>query len=251
MTYQFGTGTLIGTPVGGNMGANPTPMQFGTLQGVELDISFTNKELYGQKQLPVYSARGQGKVTGKATLASIFGKFFSDLFFGVTPTTGQTLVAVDEAGTVPAATPWNITVANSSKFSADLGVRYANGGAPLTAVPSAPTQGEYSVAAGVYTFSTADANTPVLITYEYTSTTGLATLVTNQALGYAPVFQIVLAQSLADQGGVVRQSNVKLFACTGTKLTRSTKTENFTIPDFEFQGFADASGNIALFWDNQ
>ncbi len=46
------------------------------------------------------------------------------------------------------------------------GVSYANG-TPLEAVGSAPTQGQYSVAAGTYTFAAADANAAVLLNYGY------------------------------------------------------------------------------------
>jgi len=37
--YQFGSGTLFGFPNGGNTAPNPTPMKFGTLQDVSVDIS--------------------------------------------------------------------------------------------------------------------------------------------------------------------------------------------------------------------
>jgi hypothetical protein len=42
--YKFGTGNLyaIGTA------ANATPIQFGALQDVSIDVQFSNKELYGQ-----------------------------------------------------------------------------------------------------------------------------------------------------------------------------------------------------------
>jgi len=41
---------------------------------------------------------------------------------------------------------------------------------PLTKAASAPAAGQYSVAAGVYTFNSADANKAVLISYTYTIT---------------------------------------------------------------------------------
>ena len=47
--FEFGSGTLWGFPVGGNTATNPTPMKFGTLQDVSLDISGDVKQLYGQK----------------------------------------------------------------------------------------------------------------------------------------------------------------------------------------------------------
>lgn len=44
--FQFGSGTLWGYPVGGNLAANPTPIKFGTLQDVSLEISGSLKELH-------------------------------------------------------------------------------------------------------------------------------------------------------------------------------------------------------------
>ena len=60
--FQFGSGSLFATPIGGNQGANPTPIQFGTLQDVSLDVSFAMKELYGQNQFAEQVARGKGKI---------------------------------------------------------------------------------------------------------------------------------------------------------------------------------------------
>src|SRR5437868_2938490 len=51
MQYQFGTGTLWGAAIQdalGNTIANPTPVKFGTLNDVSLEIDRDLKELYGQ-----------------------------------------------------------------------------------------------------------------------------------------------------------------------------------------------------------
>src|SRR5437016_5845591 len=99
--WQFGSGSLIATPIGGNLGPNPTPMQFGTLQDVDLEITGDTKLLYGQYQTPDAVGRGKVKVSGKAKYAKLNGKQTNDLFFGMTPTVGQILVALDEVHTVP------------------------------------------------------------------------------------------------------------------------------------------------------
>ncbi len=62
--------------------------------------------------------------------------------------------------------PYSVTVTNSANFCADGGVTYANGVA-LLAVTSNPTVGQYSVVAGIYTFSAADAAAGVVISYLY------------------------------------------------------------------------------------
>src|SRR5208283_697884 len=115
-SLAFGSGVLIGTTSAG-------PLQFGTLQDVSVDFSFSLKSLMGQYQFPVAVARGAGKISGKE---------------------------------------------KSPNFDANLGVAYASSGLQLTPVASSPAAGQYSVASGVYTFSSADAGKAVLITYSYT-----------------------------------------------------------------------------------
>jgi len=71
-----------------------------------------------------------------------------------------------EAWTVPAA-PYQVTVnAPNGPWGADAGVTYAAGTA-LALVSGSPAMGQYSVAAGVYTFNSGDANASVLISYSY------------------------------------------------------------------------------------
>ena len=97
--------------------------------------------------------------------------------FGVWPSHRRANVVVDyqagyaivgETQTVPAAAP--LTFAALAPYGAwvsDLGVTYAQSGAPLTAVVAAPTAGQYSVAAGVYSFAAADAGASVSLSYGY------------------------------------------------------------------------------------
>jgi len=61
--FEFGSGTLWGFPVGGNTATNPTPMKFGTLQDVSLDISGDVKQFTARssflKPWPAANARSQ------------------------------------------------------------------------------------------------------------------------------------------------------------------------------------------------
>lgn len=52
-------------------------------------------------------------------------------------------------------------------WASDAGVTYVATGAALTAVASAPATGQYSVAAGVYTFAAGDAGKAVVVNYGY------------------------------------------------------------------------------------
>jgi hypothetical protein len=242
--FIFGAGNLYGVPISdaaGNAIANPTPIKFGTLQNVSLDISFENKTLYGQNQFPVAVGRGKGKISGKAQFAGLNGATINSLFFGQTLSTGITAVYSDVTGSVIPGTPYQVTptVPLSGTWSRDLGV--VMNGVPMTRVASAPATGQYSVAAGVYTFAAADTTKTVFIDYEYTatSTTAPQGIVTNQLMGYAPSF---LAELTTPYAG--KQLTVTLFNCISSKLTLATKQDDFMVPEFDFDAFANSSNQV-------
>lgn len=246
MQLNFGAGLLWGTEIqdaGGNNIATPTPVKFGVLQEVTLDIEFTTKQLYGSQQFPVAIGRGPGKVTGNAKHAQINGAILSNLFFGQASSAGTIGVVNDVTGETVPATPYMITptVPGSGTWAADLGVLNANGD-PLTAVASGPTTGQYEVAAGVYTFAAADTGNTVFINYKYTATGTLPkqkSTVISELMGYSPTFSIDL--SLQYKG---TQLNVHLYQATSSKLSLMTKLEDFMIPEFSFEAFANASGQV-------
>lgn len=235
--YSFGSGTLIGTR---SDIAGATPINFGLVQEVTLDASFNTKEAYGQNQFPVAIARGTGKMTGKAKSLRISGLAFANLFFGVTPSAGQIATSFGEAGVIPAATAYTITVANSETWTQDQGVLYAVTGIPMTRVASGPTIGQYSVAAGVYTFAAADEGVAVVLNYNYTITaTGQQLAVTNQLLGTTPTFGINFYTTF--QG---KAFNVQAPNCVSSKLSIATKLEDYVYPEFDFSIFANPAGNV-------
>lgn len=242
--FEFGAGTLWGFPSTGNLAANPTPMKFGTLQDVSLDISGDVKQLYGQKQFPEAVARGKCKISGKAKFANINGKMLNDLFFGQTLSAGVTRTAIDEVHTVPT-TPFTVTIAppSSGVFLKDWGVRYAATGLPFTRVTSGVVTGQYSVneATGVYTFSTGDVGASnVLISYTYTvAAVGAGLKITNQLMGFAPTIQVLLNNVYNSN-----QFNVVLYSVIASKLSIATKQEDFIIPEFDFEAFANAAGQV-------
>jgi hypothetical protein len=73
---------------------------------------------------------------------------------------------VGEAWTIPTA-PFQVTaLAPYGDWAVDTGVAHANGAA-MTPVSGTPSQGQYSVDAGVYTFAAADAGSAVALSYGY------------------------------------------------------------------------------------
>lgn len=236
--YSFGSGVLIGTRTDI---ANATPVNFGLVQEVTMDETATIKELYGQQQHPLAIARGTIKTTGKAKVARISGLAMASLFYGVTPVPGQLMTAFGEAGTIPAGSPYTVSVANAATAADDLGVLNALTGLPFTKVAAAPAAGQYSVANGVYTFAAADQGKMLLINYTYAlAGAGQHFTVTNQLLGTTPTFQAQFYTTF--QGNAV---NVRFNNCTSSKLGFGTKLEDFVMPEFDFSVFADAAGTVA------
>lgn len=235
--YSFGSGVLIGTR---NDIADATPVNFGLVQEVTIDQTASVKEIYGQYQYPLAGARGTIKTTGKAKVARISGLAFANLYYGLTPATGQLATSFAEAGSVPASTPYTVSVANAANFADDEGVVYAASGLPLTKVASSPSTGQYSISAGVYTFNAVDSGKAVLLTYTYSVTgSGQKITVTNPLIGTTPTFQALFYTTF--QGQAV---SVKLNNCTSSKLSFGTKLEDFVMPEFDFSCFADSAGNV-------
>jgi hypothetical protein len=235
----FGAGNLWGIP----QGANPTPVRFAALQDVSVDFSFDLKTLFGSAQFALENAKGKGKIDIKAGVGRFDPNMFNTIFFGQTLTTGETLGSVDESGTVPA-TPYQITVANSVNFSRDLGVYDTTAGKWLTEVASAPATGQYSFAAGVYTFAAADTTHVVKISYTYASaSTGKTITAVNLPLGSQQIFAIELFEYFTGSSGK-KSSSLYFPAAQSSKLSMPMKMDDFSIASFDMHAQDDGSGNI-------
>ena len=237
--FVFGSGVLIGTPAGG------TPINFGLVQEVSLNMATTTKALYGQYNFPVAIGSGTKKLTGKAKMARISGQALGSLFFGLTPQAGTTMTQFGEApGTT---TPTSYTVANATHFVADQGVVYASSALPLKQVASGPTTGQYSVNAstGTYTFAAGDSGNQVLVSYTYfNAASGESVAVSSQLIGPSITFS---ANLFAADPGTGKQFSVLLYNCVAEKLSFGTKVEDFVIPELDFQCFANAAGQVCQF----
>jgi hypothetical protein len=248
--FVFGSGVLIGTQL--NTGATPpTPINFGLVQKVSVDTSVSVKELYGQFAFPVAVGSGTRKVTCKATLARFSGQAIGRLFYNQAPIPGSVTSAFAEVHSVPGAGPFTITVSNATHFVADQGVVYALTGLPLVAVASAPATGQYAVnaATGVYTFATGDLGAGVLVSYTFVAsgpaaTTTQSLTVANPLIGPTSTFMATL---FATDPTTNAQFSVTLNQCVASKFSFDTSIEDFAKPDFEFQAFANAAGQVMTF----
>ncbi|HTQ35261.1 MAG TPA: hypothetical protein VMI30_13930 [Stellaceae bacterium] len=144
---------------------------------------------------------------------------------------------------------YTVTVANAANFSDDLGVFYATGansGERFTRVTTPSAAGQYSVnlATGIYTFSAADASAAVLVSYLYAPTSsGKKLVISNQLMGFTPTFKATFYTQKSTLG-VPAGLALVLNACTATKLSLPTKTDDYEIQQFDFSAFADATGTI-------
>lgn len=240
---SFGSGILYATP----SGANPTPVQFGALQDVTVDLSRTTKTLFGQFQQALAIGGGELKATGKAKIGYINGAIYSSLFYGVASSAGTVLLASNEADSVPASTPYTVTTANSANWTNDLGVTYAGQTKPLQRVASAPAAGQYSVAAGVYTFAAGDAGKAVSISYEYSNASSGQTISVGTILqGVQPIVTIDLYRGFNGTG--VRE---RYWACVCSKLSTPSKMADFGINEFDFEAFTDGSGRFHTIYTDE
>lgn len=244
--YVFGAGILWATPLVdayGNAIVNGTPVQLAVSQEVSMDESFETKKLYGQNQFPVDVGRGKANVTVKAKAAQVNALTVNSIIFGQTLVAGLDSYKYDVVGSLIPTTPFQITptVPNSGTWAGDCGVRNANGN-PMTKVASAPATGQYSVAAGIYTFAAADTGLLVFISFRYTSATPASAkkmTIQNVPMGAAPIVQL----------DVFFQKNGKDFAtrypqAIANKMSWQSKLDDYMVPEMDFDVFADAAGNV-------
>jgi hypothetical protein len=237
--FVFGSGVLIGTPTGGS------PINFGLVQEVSLNVAATTKALYGQYNFPVAIGSGTKKMTGKAKMARVSGQALGSLFFGLPAIAGVTQTQFGETTVVPSASPYTYTTVNHTTFVADQGVVYASSSLPLKQVAASPTTGQYTVSAGVYTFSSGDAGAQVLISYTYTvASSGENIAVASALIGPSITFSANLFASDPTTG---KQFSALLYNCVAEKLAFGTKVEDFLIPELDFQCFANAAGQVCQF----
>jgi hypothetical protein len=234
----FGAGRFYGI----NNVSNPTPARTYVQQDMSIDFKQATKELFGEKKFAVAVAAGEMSVTGKVTMGSPNVRMLGDFLFNTSGSTGQIIAADKEAGTVPGVSTYIVTVTNSATWTTDLGVMKADG-TVYVRVASGPAAGQYSVAAGVYTFAAADANANVLISYLYTSASnGEKLALSNSLQGPAGAFTAVMAFLYGTQQDVLTLNNA-----IATDASFATKQGDFDKPSFGFMAATDSSDNLGTF----
>jgi hypothetical protein len=245
---EFGAGLLYSTPNAGNLPVDPSPTRL-LLQEVQIDFKGDLKKLFTQYQMPIATARGKLDITGKAKIVDYDPDPINQLFWAQSIAVGMQL-AVDQETDTPTGASVSVQVQNNVNFAQNNGVFYSSGtkaGAILLQAPAGTSQGSlttglYTVCTttGTYTFSTADNNIAMSISYTFTNATrGKTITLANQVMGYAPVCAV-------DMWGTFRSKylGIRLNSCTFGSWTYPSKLEDFWVSDVSFDANADASNNI-------
>ncbi len=240
--FEFGAGILTGLRT--DIAGVQTPRQFGTMQDVAIEFAGDPKELYGALQFPVDTARGKTKISGKAKMATIQGRFYNDIFFGQTLAKGQLKFTVPPGETF---TPGSGSVTYTVAFSGsvplvDQGVFYTSGtGEQLDASSTASGAGTYlfTASTGIYTFASADIGNPMLLNYTYTVTSGYNIAIGNPYMGTTTRFTATLKQIFEGN-----QLVLVLNACVSNRLSYPTRLDDYLIQDLDFTAFANAAGAV-------
>jgi hypothetical protein len=219
-------------------------------------------ELRGQFKYAVDAAAAEQKITGKISFARLQSGSLNDMFFGqtVTALSGKQISVVvnglPEQHTVSGST---VTVTNAAGGIEDLGVFWVSGttaglvvGKQLVRVASAPAVGQYSVveATGVYTFNASETSICSFF-YEYGVTTMNSLAIANPLMGAMPSVEIHMQNYYVNNLGTLSSLQIKLNATHGSKLDWKFKSNDYTMQDFEFVAFADASGNVGSYSFNE
>jgi len=242
----FDTGGLFVTPQtkgpGTTAADDMTPTELARLSDItitgEHEIVGVEDAQYLYKDFPMSKLR---KIKGHASFAAFDGAVVDQVFFGAVRTAGCKLTDLHRKLTVPVSPPYTVTVSSPSSgtFADDLGVVYAADGTRLTLSSGLPVAGSYTRTGATYTFNAADAGTQMGVSYSYTLATGTSLPLSNDLPGRAPTFQAVLQAYYAGQ-----QTTLVLYACVTHEFSVPVKTEQFAVMGFDFEAYANDSGQI-------
>lgn len=237
----FGPGILILTRTDVAIGS---PINVGYVQEFSIEAAGQTKMLYGQKQWPLVAARGTIKGTAKFKAAVISGLAWNTAFYGESAFSTTAGLTWNIDSTFSVSTSSTQIAASTATWEADLGVKYAASGLPLIRVASgSEATGKYSVSGGIYVFATGDSGVAMKLTYTTTrSGSGQVLRVSNQNIGQTPTFQIDYYTSLNQP--TAKPFIVRCYQAIGGKHTMGFKLEDFMIPEFDMDLFANASDQV-------
>lgn len=239
---MVGCGDVIFQPPNGAVdaaaGVVATPVRIARLQDITLEHAIDEIDMYGEKGYAAEKGFGKRKLTGKAKFGMISGRLLEMCFDGAALTTGSSNLEVVESGAITAGA---ITVTGSANYVANLGV-YDSSGNEMKQVASAPAVGQYSVAAGVYTFNVSDNAKVVTLRYTKSQASGSRIQIVNPNMGIPTKYGVKLYDYYAANAS--KNLGLEFSAVVIPKLSLPFKNSDFVLPDIEFSVLDDGTGNI-------
>lgn len=254
--FAFGPGSawvVLNQYTDGTSPAVAQPLKFDVMQDCMVDFDRSIKELWGQLQFPRAIANADGKVNVKIHQARFIpGLWQAEIGQPGNLAAGTSLMWSDDdqgtSHTIPASMPYTISITppSSGTFLKDWGVRFASTGQELKKVASMPTTGQYSVSSTTYTFAAADTSLVILISYEYTITTGSTYTYQNILQGATP---FAAFRYQGTYGG--RDVGVYLPNTVGAKFDFPSKQKDWMISEMDFSAFADSSNIVGYLYSTE
>jgi hypothetical protein len=254
--FNFGAGRARLIPAGGGQ-----PVELGVVQSASVELKVDLKELRGPYRYPIAVADGKGTASGKVMFMQLWPSVLGAILSG-TVSTGAPMASINEAGTVPAATTYTVTLAFGATLVAGSEIVVVNiggtsvfykrvaSGSEMAATLVSPLIGAYSInnTTGIMTFAAGDASRQIQTTYLYTPTvnTANATIALAQVgMNTAPTFQLALIGLGKNvYTNQVQQFIIQLNACLAPSLKLDFKLDDFTGVDLDYQAFIDVNGNL-------
>lgn len=165
---------------------------------------------------------------------------------GYTTTSAATILVLSGVGTgattdiTAAAATATYQVVNHATAVLDLGVRQQLTGVPLLKVGSSPAVNQYSVdGTYTYTFNAADETNKVVSYMNLAAGAGVTQQATNQLMGTEPICTVVFRTIFNNQEAIIL-----LYSAVIGKMTMASKLDDYTIPEIDFEAFANAAGQV-------
>lgn len=225
-------------------GATPTPIPIAICKSATVDFKQDKKILRGQWMGGIDAFAGPLDITLKLVNSDFSASMLSMVNQGATNAANGKLVVSGEAGTVPT-TPFQITVSGGATFSEDGGVLDLTAGKWLTRGATATGAGVYAVAAGVYTFNTADSGHSVLITYTKTATSAVMVTQTmnNQVMGPSTGYLVRVFNNYTISG-VAKSAGYEFPNVHFNSFGIGFKSEDWTEVNLEGKAIQDVTTNL-------
>ena len=211
------------------------PYQIARLQDVSVDYQQEVKPLKDSNRFVSVVALGQAKMSIKAKTHAARAQFLAKVLGGTLTAGGKRLFTE----TLTAASH-SVTATKAANFVDDLGMLDASGN-QMTPVSALTAVGQYTVAAGVYTFYSGDADTTKTISYSYTDTAGNTVAVNNSVVAAAPMLECLAFNEYVDGIGVTHRKGLRFYAVLIDKLQDQDKQSDWAEWSIDATVYARAS----------